>query len=405
MRRPGLWRYHEMLPPVPEDARIMLGEGTTPLLDASHLAAELDVRRVWIKDESPNPTGSFKARGLAMAVSVAHTAGANRFAVPSAGNAGLALAAYCARAGATAHVVLPEDVPAPFVRACRLLGADVRLVPGVISDAAAVVAALRDTGGVRDVSTLREPFRLEGKKTMGYEIAEAFPERLPDVIVYPTGGGTGIIGIWKAFQELRAAGWFGDTTLPALPRMVCVQAEGCAPLVRAWHAHAGAIEPWQDARTLAAGLRVPRPVADREILDVLRESGGTAIAVCDTDLLHAARFASETTGVFMCPEGGATVAAVRALRKQGWLQQTDEILLLNTGSGALYLDVLDPPQRSEVDAGPARREPAGRELPPSGRPIKSAGTAPACVRRRQGEQFVDRTATRSARLFSIGWCI
>ena len=295
---------------------------------------------MWIKDESPNPTGSFKARGLAMAVTVAHHAGARAFGIPSAGNAGVALAAYAARAGARARVVLPQDVPTPFVTITRLLGAEVTLVPGLISDAAKLVALWREAGEIRDVSTLREPWRVEGKKTMGYEIAEAFPDTLPDVIFYPTGGGTGIIGIWKAFADLREAGWFGDATVPALPRMVAVQTTGCAPIIRAFDAGADHAEFWDGAATCAAGLRVPKALGDREILTVLRESRGTALAVTDEALIEGTRRGASLSGLPIAPEGGALVAAADQLRRSGWLSANDSVLLLNTGSAHLYLDVL-----------------------------------------------------------------
>ena len=336
----GLWRFAEMLPPIPADARIELGEGSTPTLDVPRLAHALDLQRVWIKDESPNPTGSFKARGLAMAVSVAHHAGARAFGIPSAGNAGVALAAYAARAGATARVVLPRDVPKPFIQITELLGAEVTLVDGLISDAAKVVAHWREAGEIRDVSTLREPWRVEGKKTMGYEIAESFPDTLPDVILYPTGGGTGIIGIWKAFAELRAAGWFGDATRPALPRMVAVQTTGCAPIVRAFEAGADHADMWEGAHTCAAGLRVPRALGDREILAVLRESRGTAIAVTDDALIAGTRQGAALSGLPIAPEGGALIAAAAELRAREWLRADETVLLLNTGSAHLYLDVL-----------------------------------------------------------------
>jgi threonine synthase len=332
-RAPTLWRYAEVLPVRDPAYRYTLGEGFTPLVDATRLAAELGLRRLWIKDEGQNPTASFKARGLALAIARAAELGVSEVAIPSAGNAGGATAAYAAYAGLKAHIVVPADTPRPILEEIEVLGGELELIDGLITDAAARVAEGARTEGWFDLSTLREPYRVEGKKTMGYELFEQLGGRLPDVIIYPTGGGTGLVGMWKAFDEMERLGWIGSER----PRMVSVQAEDCAPIVRAWAAGAESAEPWQNARTYASGLRVPRAVGDFLILRALRESNGTAIAVADAEMRDAVRAIGRATGIFAAPEGGAVYAAARRLVESGWIGEADEVLLFNTGSGLKYI--------------------------------------------------------------------
>jgi len=332
-REATLWRYAEVLPVRDPTLRLTLGEGFTPLLDAPRLAASLGVRRTWVKDEGQNPTGSFKARGLAVAVARAVELGVREVAIPSAGNAGSATAAYAAAAAIKAHVVLPEDTPRVIVEEIRELGADLELVPGLITDAGTRVAEGVKLHGWFDLSTLKEPYRVEGKKTMGYELFEQLGGRLPDVIVYPTGGGTGLVGMWKAFEEMERMRWIG----PERPRMVSVQAAGCAPIVRAFDAGSEYAEPWREAHTYAAGLRVPRAVGDFLMLRALRESGGGAIAVTDDAMARAVRQLGSLTGVFGAPEGGAAVAAVPLMRERGVIRAEDEVVIFNTGSGLKYV--------------------------------------------------------------------
>jgi threonine synthase len=332
-REPTLWRYAEVLPVRDKRFRITLGEGFTPLIDTPRLAKRLGVERLWIKDEGQNPTGSFKARGLAMAIARAIELGIDEVAIPSAGNAGSATAAYAAAAGIAAHVVVPDDTPAPIVAEMRALGADVRLIKGLITDAGAQVADGVKQHGWFDLSTLKEPYRVEGKKTMGYELFEQLDGRLPDVIVYPTGGGTGLVGMWKAFEEMEALGWIGRRR----PRMISVQAAGCAPIVRAWERGADEAEPWADARTYAAGLRVPRAVGDFLILHGIRESNGAVIAVTDSEMENAVMLVGALTGIFAAPEGAATAAAIPHLLERGMLRPSEEIVLFNTGSGLKYV--------------------------------------------------------------------
>ena len=332
-RRPDLWRYEEVLPVRDPAHRVQLGEGLTPLLDVPRLAARAGFGRVLVKDEGANPTGSFKARGLCLAISRARELGVTEVAIPSAGNAGSATAAYAAAAGMRAHVVVPRDTPRPILEEIRALGADLRLVDGLITDAAALVAEGVREHGWFDLSTLKEPYRVEGKKTMGYELYEQMGGQLPDAIVYPTGGGTGLVGMWKAFDEMEALGWIGGER----PRMISVQADGCAPIVRAWEAGAASAEPWPDATTFAAGLRVPRAVGDFLILDAIRESGGAAVAVSDDEMRAAVRSMGETTGIFAAPEGGATLAALTALLERGLIGRDEEVVLFNTGSGLKYV--------------------------------------------------------------------
>ncbi|HEX2387113.1 MAG TPA: threonine synthase [Candidatus Binatia bacterium] len=333
-----LWRYREFLPLIDERNRVSLGEGFTALIDAPRLAADLDVTRLGIKDEAQNPTGSFKDRGMALAVSMAKELGIEKLAVPSAGNAGASLAAYAARAGIEAHVFMPKDAPRANITEAEQYGARLTLVDGLISDCGRIIAERKKSEDWFDVSTLKEPYRLEGKKTLGFEIAEQLGWDLPDVILYPTGGGTGLIGMWKGFAELEKIGWLGARR----PRMVSVQAEHCAPIVRAFKEHKEKAEPWQNARTIAAGLRVPQAVADFLILRILRDSNGTAVTVSDEEMLAEIRRVGRLEGLFFCPEGAACVAALARLRREGWIAASDRVLLFNTASGLKYLDAVGP---------------------------------------------------------------
>ena len=332
-RRADLWRYEDVLPVRDRACQISLGEGWTPLLEAPRLAARMGVGRVWMKDEGQNPTGSFKDRGLCLAVSRAKELGATEIALPSAGTAGGAAAAYGAAAGLPVHVVVPMDTPAPVLAEMRALGADLQLLDGLITDCGRVVRAGVEENGWFDLSTLKEPYREEGKKTMGYEVFEQLGGRLPDGIVYPTGGGTGLIGMWKAFDEMERMGWIG----PERPKMFSVQAAGCAPMVRAWVSGATEAEPWADAATYAAGLRVPGAVGDFLILRAIRESGGAAVAIPDQDMSDWVQAVGEDTGIFAAPEGGAVAAAVPALIAMGALGPEEEVVLFNTGSGLKYV--------------------------------------------------------------------
>ncbi len=329
----NIWRYREVLPVKERRWMLTLGEGGTPLIKAERLAAHLGVKNLYIKDEGLNPTTSFKARGLAVAVSRAGELGAKALSIPSAGNAAGAMSAYAALAELPAYVYMPRDVPLPFIAECQALGAKVTLVDGLITDCGRIAAEKVAQYGYFDVSTLKEPYRLEGKKTMGYELAEQMDWNLPDVIIYPTGGGTGLIGMWKAFAEMEALGWIEPGKRP---RMVTVQADGCAPMVYAFREKAETATPWQDAHTIADGLRVPAAVGDFLILRALRESNGTAIAVSDAEMLAAANLIGRTQGIFVSPEGGATLAAFRKLLAQGWIKATQRVVLFNTGSGHKY---------------------------------------------------------------------
>ena len=331
-RGADLWRYRELLPIRDPRYAICLGEGFTPLIHADRLGQAVGFDNLLIKDEGLNPTGSFKARGLGVAVSRAYELGVTALSIPSAGNAAGAMSAYAARAGIAAHVFMPRDVPQPFVAECRALGAEITLVDGLITDAGRIAAEGVRQFGRFDVSTLKEPYRLEGKKTLGYEIAEQLDWTLPDVIIYPTGGGTGLIGMWKAFDEMETLGWIG----PQRPRMVTVQAAGCAPMVRAFEGGLEFAEPWQDAQTIADGLRVPAAVGDFLILRTLYESSGTAIAIPDEELLDAASLIGRTQGIFVCPEGAAPLTAFLHLRRQGWIDDDESVVLFNTGSGLKY---------------------------------------------------------------------
>ena len=328
-REPSLWRWFELMPIREESNVVTLGEGGTPLLPAHGIEARLGARRVFIKEEGLNPTGSFKARGLAAAVSKAKELGVQKLAIPSAGNAASALAAYGARAGIETFIFMPADTPDAMKNECKVYGATVELVDGLISDAGRIVRERGPAEGWFDVSTLREPYRAEGKKTMGLEIALQLEWKLPDVLVYPTGGGTGIVGMWKAFDELEALGWIG----PERPRFVSVQADGCAPIVRAYDAGVREAEPWQDAHTIAPGIRVPAAIADYLILDAIRDSHGTAIAVSDEEILAAMGEIARLEGVFAAPEGAAGYAGYKKLLAQGKLDPAESVVLFNTGSG------------------------------------------------------------------------
>jgi threonine synthase len=337
-REPTLWRYRELLPLFPGEAPVSLGEGLTPLLHAPRLGEALGLSRLFVKDESPNPTNSFKARGQSAAVTRALALGATTLSVPTAGNAGCALAAYAARAGLEARVFMPADVKRAFVHECELLGATVELVDGLITDAGRVAAERGASLGWYDVSTLKEPYRLEGKKTMAFELAEQLGWRWPDVIVYPTGGGTGLIGMWKGFEELEALGWVAPGRRP---RMISVQAEGCAPIVHAWRAGAEHAEPVAGARTLADGLRVPRAVGDFLMLRAIRESRGAALAVSDAAMVDGMRRLGRLEGIGAAPEGGAAVAAIEQLAASGHVARDEVVVLFNTGGALKYLEVLE----------------------------------------------------------------
>jgi threonine synthase len=338
-REPSMWRYRELMPLFDGEQPVTLGEGFTPLVHAERLGARLGMGRVYIKDESLNPTNSFKARGQSAAITRARGLGVATVAVPSAGNAGNAMAAYAARAGLRAEVFLPRDVKPPFVRECILYGAGVTLVDGLITDAARLAAEKGGPLGWYDVSTLREPYRIEGKKTMAYELAEQLEWRYPDWIIYPTGGGTGMVGMWKAFDELEAIGWVQPQRRP---RMVSVQADGCAPIVRAFEERTSHAAMWENAATIADGLRVPRAIGDFLILRAVRESGGTAVSVSDGAMVDAMITMGSTEGVSAAPEGGAALVALNVLLDQGVIQRDDTVVLFNTGGALKYLDVLGP---------------------------------------------------------------
>ena len=333
-RPSDLWRYREVLPVERDENIVSLGEGWTPLLRAKRLAEELGLKRLYIKDESLNPTQSFKARGMAAAVSMAKELGAQKLAVPSAGNAAGALAAYAARASLEAHIFMPRDTPRANVVECEQTGAHVTLIDGLITDCGAEVARLKDAEGWFDVSTLKEPYRVEGKKTLGYELAEQLQWRLPDVIIYPTGGGTGLIGMWKAFDEMQALGWIDEKR----PRMVSVQSEGCAPIVHAFEEGKRFADEFENAATVASGLRVPRAIGDFLILDALRASLGTAISVTDEELIAAVREIGASEGLFCAPEGAACLPALRKLTERGEVEADECVVLFNTGAGVKYLE-------------------------------------------------------------------
>jgi threonine synthase len=333
-RPADLWRYREVLPVERDENIVSLGEGWTPLLRAERLAASLGLGDVLIKDESLNPTQSFKARGMAVAVSKAKELGVTKLAVPSAGNAAGALAAYAARAGLEAHIFMPRDTPRANIVECEQTGAHVTLIDGLITDCGAEVARRKDAMGWFDVSTLKEPYRVEGKKTLGYELAEQLDWTLPDVVIYPTGGGTGLIGMWKAFDELEARGWIGSKR----PRMVTVQAEGCAPIVRAFLEGRRTATEFENAATVASGLRVPRAIGDFLILDALRASKGTALSVTDKELIDAVLEIGASEGLFVAPEGAACLPALRKLIARGEVKGNERVVLFNTGAGVKYLE-------------------------------------------------------------------
>ncbi len=333
-KRPrGIWRWSELLPVRKPDFRLTLGEGDTPLLRLPHLAHALGLVNLFMKDDGANPSGSFKARGLAAALGRGLELGISSYVIPTAGNAGGALAAYAGRARVKAHVYMPKDAPNVNQIEVQLAGADLHLVDGLINDAARLAAEDAAQAGWFDISTLKEPYRLEGKKTMGFELAEAFNWDLPDVIIYPTGGGTGLIGMWKAFNELEALGWIGS----GRPRMVSVQAEGCAPIVRAFDTHSPRAEFWEQAHTIASGLRVPVVFADRLILRVLHACHGKALAVSDEEMLTSQKKLAEGEGIFAAPEGSATLAALIHLLSQGWILPGEKVVLYNTGNGLKYV--------------------------------------------------------------------
>jgi threonine synthase len=327
----SMWRYQEVLPTA---SAVTLGEGMTPLVHARRVGQRLNLEKLYIKDEGQNPTGSFKARGLSAAVSMAKAVGVQTIALPTAGNAGGAAAAYAAQAGLRCVVAMPADTPAAIVLETRAFGADVHLIDGLISDCGAFIAARASANGWFEVSTLKEPYRIEGKKTMGYELWEEFGGKLPDVIVYPTGGGVGLIGMWKAFEELAAMGLVSDHR----PRMIAVQAEGCAPIVKAFEQRAGVSEKWEHASTIAAGLRVPKALGDFLILADVYASGGEAIAVSDDELMRAGRELAQLEGILAAPEGGAGLAAIRRLVEQRKIARHESVVLFNTGSGYKYIE-------------------------------------------------------------------
>ena len=343
-REKSLWRYRELLP-LPQDAKsISLGEGGTPLLRAKAFSDDVDL---WIKDESLNPTQSFKARGMSVAVSMAKFLGAKKLAVPSAGNAGGALAAYAARSGLEAHIFMPRDTPRANIIECRELGAHVTLIDGLITDCGAEITRRKEKEGWFDLSTLKEPYRIEGKKTLGYEIAEQLNWKLPDVILYPTGGGTGLIGMWKAFDEMEKLGWI-DPPLDGFavansqrPRMFSVQASGCAPIVRAFEAGEKFAAEFPNARTVASGLRVPKAIGDFLMLRILRDSNGGAVAINDEEMIRAVREVGSMEGLFVAPEGAACFAALKKLRASGKIGIGERVVIFNTGSGIKYLDCFE----------------------------------------------------------------
>jgi threonine synthase len=332
-----MWRYRELMPLFDGEAPLTLGEGWTPLIHATRLGAELGLDRLFVKDESLNPTNSFKARGLSAAVTRAKHLGARVLSVPSAGNAANAMAAYAAAAGLEAKVFMPRDVKVPFIRECELYGAEVTLVDGLITDAGRIAAEKGRPLGWYDVSTLKEPYRIEGKKTMAYELGEQLAWNFPDWIIYPTGGGTGMVGMWKAFDEMERIGW---KTSRERPKMVSVQAEHCAPIVRAFEQGAERSEMWQNAHTVADGLRVPKAVGDFLVLRAVRESGGTALAVTDRAMIDAMRELGSREGISAAPEGGAALHAVKMLVEDGRITRNDTVVVFNTGGALKYLDVL-----------------------------------------------------------------
>jgi threonine synthase len=336
-RESTMWRYRELMPLFEGQSVVSLGEGWTPLAHAPRLGREIGLDRLYIKDESPNPTNSFKARGLSAAVTKASHLGAKVLSIPTAGNAGNAMAAYAAKAGIDAKVFMPKDVKTPFIHECELYGADVTLVDGLITDAGRIAAEKGKPLGWYDVSTLKEPYRIEGKKTMGYEIAEQLNWTLPDWILYPTGGGTGMVGMWKAFDEMSALGWIDPKKRP---QMVTVQAAGCAPIIRAFEQGTEKSVMWEKAATIADGLRVPKAIGDFLVLRAVRESGGAAVAVSDADMVTGMRDVGRLEGISAAPEGGAAIHALRVLKASGRIKPHDTVVVFNTGGALKYLDVL-----------------------------------------------------------------
>ncbi|HVH88543.1 MAG TPA: threonine synthase [Terriglobales bacterium] len=350
-RTSTMWRYRELLP---DATPVTLGEGLTPIL-ASRRRSNL-----WIKDEGANPTGSFKARGLCMAVTMARHYGLKKLAIPSAGNAAGALAAYAAAAGLESHIFMPKDVPEANLLECTAYGSQVTLVDGLISDCARMVGERKQTEGWFDVSTLKEPFRVEGKKTMGLEVAEQLGWRLPDAIFYPTGGGVGLIGMWKAFDELEQLGWLDSSA--KRPKMIAIQAEGCAPIPKAFKEGKSVSESWKDAHTFASGLRVPKAYGDYIILDILRRSGGSAIAISDEEMLGSMLDWARNEGIFLCPEGAAATAAYDKLLASGFLKPSDEVVIFNTGTGLKYIDVISQAMGITRSTNGAAAKPAQRRI-------------------------------------------
>jgi threonine synthase len=336
-RHETLWRYRELLPYFDENAIVSLGERMSPLLRCERLGAKFGLKNLWVKDESQLPTGSFKSRGMAMAVTMAKQLGVKRLALPTAGNAGGAAAAYAARAGLECFVFMPEDTPAVNQYECAMAGAKTFLVNGLINDCGRIVREGKERLGWFDLSTLKEPYRLEGKKTMGLELAEQFDWRLPDVILYPTGGGTGLVGMWKAFAELKTLGWLESEKLP---RMVSVQSDGCAPIVRAFDAGQRFAEPFANAHTVASGLRVPAAVGDFMIIDAIRGSGGMAIAADERRLTEWLRLASSLEGIPICPEAAACVGALETLTASGWIKPDEQVVVFNTGAAQKYVEAI-----------------------------------------------------------------
>ena len=335
-RPEGMWRFHELLPVQDPDNILTLGEGGTPLLEASNLGRQLGLKSLYIKDEAPNPTGTFKARGMSAMVSRAKELGVTRFACASTGNAAAALAAYAARAGMEAHLFMPRETPQSNKLGPAAMGSQVTLVDGTVSDASRMSTALALKDDLFHVATLQEPYRAEGKKTMGIELAMQLGWRMPDAIVYPTGGGTGFVGMWKGFYELLELGWVEGR----LPKFICVQPDGCHPVVKAFHEAAEYCEPWPDAHSIAGGIRVPQSVADYLMLRVIRDTGGTALTVTDGEMLEGMREMASAEGVFPCPEGAATLVALKRLIREGTLGPEESIVLFNTGSGYKYLELL-----------------------------------------------------------------
>ncbi|HLW77805.1 MAG TPA: threonine synthase [Bryobacteraceae bacterium] len=334
----SMWRYAPVLPVSKPASIVSLGEGMTPLIHTRRLGARMGANELWVKDEGINPTGSFKARGLSCAISMCAELGVKKVAIPSAGNAAGAMAAYAAAAGIEAYIFMPRDVPQSNFIECCATGAKVTLVDGLISDCGKIVAQRKDAEGWFDISTLKEPYRIEGKKTMGYEVAEQFRWTLPDAIFYPCGGGVGMIGMWKAFAEMEELGWIGAKR----PKMIAVQAEGCAPIVKAWDEGKERSEFFANAETVASGLRVPKALGDFLVLRAAKESGGCAIAVSDEEMIDAAIELASDEGIFVAPEGGACVAAAKKLLANGFLKREDRIVLYNTGSGLKYLEAYSP---------------------------------------------------------------